>query len=36
MDHEPIRQMGTVKMMLRYVYHKPFVVKFPNKFPQQV
>ena len=31
MDHELIQQMGTDKMILRYVYHKPFMVKFPNK-----
>ena len=31
MDHEPIQQVGTDKIMLRYVYHNSFIVKFPNK-----
>jgi len=32
MKHEPILQMGLDKMLLRYAYHKPFMVKFPNKY----
>jgi hypothetical protein len=31
MEHEPILQMGTDMMIPRYVYHKPFMVKFPDK-----
>lgn len=30
MEHEPILQMGTDKMIPRYVYHKLFTVRFPN------
>jgi hypothetical protein len=33
MEHEPILQMGTLKQ--RYAYHKPFTVKFPDKFEWQ-
>jgi hypothetical protein len=28
MEHEPILQMGSDRMLLRYMYHKPFTVKF--------
>jgi ribonuclease HI len=31
MDHEPILQIGSDRMLLRYVYHNPFTVKFPDK-----
>jgi hypothetical protein len=31
MEHEPILQMGSERMILRYAYHKPFIVKFPDK-----
>jgi hypothetical protein len=31
MEHEPILQMGSDMMLLRYAYHKPFTVKFPDK-----
>jgi hypothetical protein len=29
---EPIQKVGSDKMLLRYVYHKPFTVKFPDKY----
>jgi hypothetical protein len=31
MELKPILQMGTDRMLPRYVYHKPFTVKFPDK-----
>jgi hypothetical protein len=31
MELEPIVQMGSVRMLPRYAYHKPFTVKFPDK-----
>jgi hypothetical protein len=31
MEHEPILQMGSDMMLVRYAYHKPFTVKFPDK-----
>jgi len=31
MEHEPILQRGTDRMIPRYAYHKPFIVKFPEK-----
>jgi hypothetical protein len=31
MEHEPILQMGTDRMILRHAHHKPFTVKFPDK-----
>jgi len=31
MEHEPILQRGTDRMILRYAYHKRFMVKFPEK-----
>jgi hypothetical protein len=31
MEHEPILQMRSDRMLLRYAYHKPFTVKFPDK-----
>jgi hypothetical protein len=31
MEHKPILQMGTDRMILRYAYHRPFMVKFPEK-----
>jgi hypothetical protein len=31
MQHTPILQTGTDRMILRYAYHKPFMVKFPEK-----
>jgi hypothetical protein len=31
MEHEPILQMGSDRMLPRYAYHKPFTVKFPDK-----
>jgi hypothetical protein len=30
-EYEPILQMGSDRMLLRYAYHKPFRVKFPDK-----
>jgi hypothetical protein len=31
MEHEPILQKGSDRMVPRYAYHKPFTVKFPDK-----
>jgi hypothetical protein len=31
MEYEPILQMGIDKMIPRFVYQKPFTVKFPHK-----
>ena len=31
MEHEPILWKGTDRMILRYAYHKPFMVKSPEK-----
>jgi hypothetical protein len=31
MEHEPILQMRSDRMLLRSTYHKPFTVKFPDK-----
>jgi hypothetical protein len=31
MEHEPILQMGTDRMIQRYAYHKQFMVQFPDK-----
>jgi hypothetical protein len=31
MEHAPIPQMGSDRMLLRYAYHKPFTVKFPGR-----
>jgi hypothetical protein len=31
MQHEPILQMDTVRMVPRYAHHKPFTIKFPEK-----
>jgi hypothetical protein len=31
MEKEPILQMGSDKMILRYVYEKPFTVRFPDR-----
>jgi hypothetical protein len=31
MEHEPILQMGSDRVLLRYACHKPFTVKFPDK-----
>jgi hypothetical protein len=31
MEHKPILQMGTDRMILRYMYHRPFMVKFSEK-----
>ena len=30
-QEEPILQMGSDRMLQRFVYHKPFMVKFPDK-----
>jgi hypothetical protein len=35
MEHEPILQMGTDGMIQKYAYHKPFTVKFPDKYEWQ-
>ena len=34
MEHKPILQMGSDKMIPKYAYHKPFTVKFPDKYEQ--
>jgi hypothetical protein len=34
-EHEPIVQKRSDRMMLRYAYYKPFTVKFPAKCKQQ-
>jgi ribonuclease HI len=31
MEHEPMLQMGSDRMLLRYAYHKPFTVTFHDK-----
>jgi hypothetical protein len=31
MEKEPILQMGSDKMILRYVYEKPYTVRFPDR-----
>jgi hypothetical protein len=31
MEHIPILEMGSDRMILRYTHHKPFTVKFPDK-----
>jgi hypothetical protein len=31
MEHQPILQMGSDRMLPRYAYHKPFTLKFPDK-----
>jgi hypothetical protein len=31
MEHEPILQMGTDRMIQRHAHQKPFMVKFPDK-----
>jgi hypothetical protein len=31
MEHKPILQTGAEGMTMRYVHHKPFMVKFPDK-----
>jgi len=31
MMHTPILQMGSVRMPLRYTFHKPFTVRFLDK-----
>jgi hypothetical protein len=31
MEHDPILQMGSDKLLLRYVYEKPFTVRFPDR-----
>jgi len=31
MEHEPILQVGPNRMLLRYVYHEPLTVIFPDK-----
>jgi hypothetical protein len=31
MQHEPILQRGSERMLLRYAYQKPFTVMFPYK-----
>ena len=31
MEHKPILHMWSDRMLLRYAYHKPFTVKFPEK-----
>jgi hypothetical protein len=31
MEHEPILQMRSDRILPRYAYHKPFTVKFPDK-----
>jgi len=31
MEHEPILQKGTDRMILRYAYHKEFMVEFSEK-----
>jgi len=31
MEHEPILQVWTDRMIPSYAYHMPFVVKFPDK-----
>jgi hypothetical protein len=31
MNEEPILQMETDELILRYVYDKPFMVKFPDR-----
>jgi hypothetical protein len=36
MEHEPILQMGSDRMLPRYAYHKPFTVKFPDKCEWQM
>jgi hypothetical protein len=35
MEHKPTLQMGSDKMLPRYAYHKPFEVKFCDKFEWQ-
>ena len=30
-DQEPVLQIGSDRILLRYVYHKTFTVKFPDK-----
>jgi hypothetical protein len=35
MEHEPILQTGSDSMLPRYAYHKPFTVKFPEKYKWQ-
>jgi hypothetical protein len=35
MEHEPTLQMGPDRMLPRYAYHKPFTVKFPDKYEWQ-
>jgi hypothetical protein len=32
MDHEPILLSGSDRMISKYVYHKPFMVKFSEKY----
>jgi hypothetical protein len=31
MKREPILQMGTDKMIQRYAFHKPFMVRLPDR-----
>jgi hypothetical protein len=31
MEHKHVLRMGSDRMFLRYAYHKPFMVKFPDK-----
>jgi hypothetical protein len=31
MEQKPILQMGSERILPRYVYHRPFMVKFPDK-----
>ena len=31
MEQESIQQIGSDRMFPRYVYHKPFMVRFPDK-----
>jgi hypothetical protein len=35
MEHQHILQMGPDRRILRYAYHKPFTVKFPDKWQWQ-
>jgi hypothetical protein len=36
MKHEPILQMGSDRILLRYAYHKLFMVYWPDKCEWQI
>lgn len=36
MEHKPILQMGTDRMILRHAHHKSLKVKFPDKYEWQI